>query len=361
MALLFMDSFDHYATADIGEKWTEIQFLFASFASVTINAGTGRHSSASYRLSTGNSTQQQIALRKNCTAADATSILGFAFTFQASDIIGTSGWQIASIRDGSTSQVSLRLNSDLRLSVVRGTVAGTVLGTTSGSISAGSYTYIEWKVKVDASVGTVDLRVNGASVLSLTSQNTRNTANTSWNSFALGNYDSVGSSSTTVNGRSIDYDDVYILDGSGAAPWNTFLGDVRVDARKPTGAGTTTGWTPLSSTNWSNVDDAAPDDDTTYNSTSTLNAIDTFVVEDAPVAGATIYGIQHCLSMKKSDAGTCTVAPVIRHSGTNNSGTSISPGTSYAYGLQIATEIAPGVAITESNFNAAEFGYVRIT
>ena len=92
-----------------------------------------------------------------------------------------------------------------------------------------------------------------------------------------------------------------MLDGSGPAPFNDFLGDVRVDARYPTAEGANSAWTPLSGTdNALMVDDpgppytpgGGPDDDTTYNSTLTVGAVDTHVIQDAPVTGAVFYGAQ---------------------------------------------------------------------
>jgi hypothetical protein len=139
-------------------------------------------------------------------------------------------------------------------------------------------------------------------------------------------------------------------------PLNDFFGRVRVDARVPTGAGATTGFTPLAGSNWQNVDDAAPDDDTTYSSATTV-VTDTFVVQDAPVAGATIFGVQHNLSMKKSDAGVCTVAPVIRHSGADNVGSNINPSTSYGLAVNQTTQVhqLSGLKLISMH----EFGYKR--
>jgi hypothetical protein len=223
----------------------------------------------------------------------------------------------------------------------------------------GTYTFIEWKVTIHATAGTVDIRVNGVSVLSLTGQNTRNTVNTAWNVFQLGWADAVANTVSSTN-RNIDYDDLYVLDGTGSVPWNAFLGDIRVDPRNMTAAGATTGWTPLSGSNWDNVNDTAPNDDTDYTTTATVGATDTFVAQDAPSPGAAIYGIQHCLSMKKTDAGTCLVAPIVKLSGGSDTpGTDIAPGTTYAYGLQVAMTKPGGGNWTEADFNNAEFGYKR--
>jgi hypothetical protein len=64
--------------------------------------------------------------------------------------------------------------------------------------------------------------------------------------------------------------------------------------------------------------------------------------------------------MEKTDAGAATLAPVIRHAGVDYPGADLSPGTTYAYGLQIA-QVNPGTGAswTEAHFNAAEFGIKR--
>ena len=351
MALLFMDSFDHYLTADINEKWGSSG---VSGASGTIAIGSfGRHSSSGFRWVTGTYNAPQGYLSKSLNIVGNTIIMGFAFNPSAVLSVST---QIAAILDNTaTLNNALKLNSDLTMAVTRGAAT---IGTVSTPLSTGVFTYIECKIFIANSGGTIDVQYNGISVLSLTGLDTLNISGTSFPTIIFGQH--IADASTNASsGRSFTYDDIYICDATGAAPWNNFLGDVRVDARLPTAAGTTTGWTPSSALNYQVVDDINPNDDIDYNSTSTLNAIDTFVTQDAPVVGATLYGIQHNLNLKKMDAGPASVAPVIRHSGTNNAGSNINPGTSYAYGTQIATEIAPGVAITEANFNAAEFGYKK--
>jgi hypothetical protein len=360
MALLFMDSFDHYTTADLLDKWSATTLL--SGGTIGINSGTGRRGSNSLRIGSGGTTSAACAVRRVLAGGDATAILGFAFLLPAGSM-GTAGVTIAAVHDGGTTQVTLRLNADYTLSVLRGPNAAspTILGTSTAAVSAASFVYIEWKTLIHPSVGTVDVRVNGAPVLALTAQNTRISAVSQWTGCTLGTPENL-SSSWLPTVHTADFDDLYVLDGTGAAPWNTFLGDVRVDARLPTGAGATTGWTPLAGANWDAVNDTAPDDDTTYTSTSTVGVTDTFVTQDAPVVGATIYGVQHCLNLKKMDAGACTVAPVIRHSGVDYPGAAISPGTTYAYGLAIAA-VNPGTGATwvEADFNAAEFGYKRVS
>lgn len=360
MALLFMDSFDHYATVDLLEKWTTSSATGSN--SLWIGSGSGRRGSNSFRWTNSFNTQSVASLQRALAPTGATFVAGFALAVPASHV-GAAGLQIAAVRDGATTQLSLRLNANYTISVCRGPHDGTVLGTTTVALTAGTFAYVEWKVLIDPSVGTVAVQINGVSALTVTGVNTRTTANSTWSMFVLGVVDVVANS-YNGNNLSIDYDDLYVCDGSGAAPWNTFLGDVRVDARIPTAASANgapnTGWTPSAGANYACVDETPPNDDTDSTSTTTIGAIDTFVTQDAPVAGATIFGIQHCLNLKKLDAGACSVAPVVRHSGVDYPGAAIAPGTSYAYGLAIA-QVNPGTSAqwTEAGFNAAEFGYKR--
>lgn len=356
--LLFMDSFDHYATADVTEKWTA-SAVGGAGATVAI-AAAGRRSSSAFQWVTGVSTSLGSVgyVHKVLAPADATAVIGCAFALSGNPA-GVNGLQLASVRNGGTVQLSLRLNSDSTVSVVRGTVTGTVLGTTSATVLAGGFVYLEWKVLLHASSGTVDLRINGSSVLSLTGQNTVNSGGASWTSFTLGHYDGqAGATSGTT--QTLDFDDLYVLDGAGAAPWNTFLGDCRVDAGHPSAAGAVTDWTPSAGANYQCVDETAPNDDTDYTTTDTTNDVDTFAVSDAPTAG-TIHGVQVLLNMKKTASGACSVAPIVRHAGTNQVGADLNPSSvSYAYFSQIyATNPGTGAAWTIAGFNAAEFGYKR--
>jgi hypothetical protein len=346
MALLFMDSFDHYATADITEKGYG---LFTN-GTATLSIGAfGRRSSNGVRVAPGGAWVGNMA--KSMSPSGAAFVVGFSFKCSA---LPSSACTVIQVRDAGTTQLSLQLNTGGTVTILRGT---TSLATSTAVLAAGTTYYVEFKGVIDPSAGSVSMQVDASATgWPSFSGNTRATANTSWNSICFGaNHTGLGT--WTAN---VDFDDLYVLDQSGSAPWNTFLGDCRVDALLPSGAGATTGWTPSTGANYACVDETAPNDDTDYVSTSTTGATDTYTYPDAPVTGATIYGIQHCLALKKSDAGTCTVAPVVRHSGTDYVGSDLSPSTSYAYGLAVQ-QTNPGTSAqwTEAGFNAAEFGVKR--
>jgi len=335
-----MDSFDHLATADLTEKWT-------SMNGVTIGAAAGRRGSGGL---VGNGADHYAA--KGIAASSSTIIMGAAVT--NTNPVGTI-WRLMMIGESGGTHVQLYFTSDGKVNVGRMAGTGWDYGGTptllcesaAGLVTTGVTYYVEWLVLIaDAPGGSVAVRVNGLEVASATGVDTRNGG--------------TGVPTVIYLGSFTTFDDLYVSDGAGAAPGNTFLGDCRVDACRPTAAGATTGWTPSTGANWQCVDDATPNDDTDYTSATAAGVTDTFVVENAPAVGATIFGVQHCLSAKKTDAGAATLAPVVRQSGVDYVGTDLSPSTTYATLLQIqATNPGTGAAWTEAGFNAAEFGYRR--
>jgi|SRR5262252_9040114 len=352
MAFLFADSFDHYATADLLTKWTTS--VATAGGSISVQAAAGRRASASFRT---NGAGTEASMTKSLAASGATAVVGMAMNWSTT-LPTPYSHPFLAIVQGGTPQITCLCLTDGRIEVRRGAWNGTVLGTTASPVfTSATYAYIELKVLIDPSAGTVGLRANGASALSLTGQNTRNTGVSGWDALSIGFMSNFGNP-----GKQLDLDDLYLLDGSGSAPLNDFLGDVRVDPRYPTGAGSNTGWTPNTGANWDAVNDTAPDGDTTYVSAASSPLTDTYATQDAPVAGATLYAVQLCIDAKKSDSGACTLAPVIRHSGTDYAGTTFNPGTSYAYGI-IPYGLNPGTGTgwTESAFNAAEFGVRRVS
>lgn len=352
-----MDSCDHYAGADITKKYSTTGNS-ALGVLPTINATGGRRGSASLRFAWGSSSNPTTYVQKVLAPGDATCIAGFSIRITPAHIQAANGMAIFSVRDGGSPQASLRINQNGTLSACRNASSSqVVLGTTTTAIASGAHTHIEVRIVIHDTTGEFQIRINGELVLNLTAVDTKNTANTAYTGFALGPLED---GYVAVLSQNFDIDDVYVLDGTGAAPWNTFLGDCRVDARYPTGAGATTGWAPSAGANWQCVDDATPNDDTDYTLAASAGLVDTFVVQDAPVAGAAIYGIQHCIAAKKSDAGIATIAPVVRHGGADFVGADQYPSTGYTYLLAIAA-VNPGTlaAWTEAGFNGAEFGYKR--
>jgi hypothetical protein len=326
-------------TGDLTEKWTSQGGLGNS-----ISAGNGRRGTSSMRC-TGNSTYTALSLTNQ-----AIWVVGFALRYGNVPVNGAAG--IVNWVDASTIQTELRIETSGRLGVYRGT---TKLGETTLVVPTNTFTYIEWYVKHDQTSGEMRVAVNGVLDLTLTSQDTTNTANAFASIMRIGNH----GTNSGFNMGNQDFDDLYICDGAGATH-TTLLGDCRVDALLPNGDGSNSAWTVSTGTTHSTlVDDAAPNDDTDYLSTATASARESHAVTNLPsMATPLIYGLQHCLSMKKDDAGTRQVKSLLKSGATTQAGaTTHTLSTSYVYYRELWTlDPATGAAWDVAAVNALEAG-----
>src|SRR5262249_9532244 len=138
---------------------------------------------------------------------------------------------LCSFQENTTKHVDIVVQSDGRIKARR---AGSVtLGTSTSFLSAGAFNYIEIKITISGTVGVVAIRVNGTLTgwLNLSSQNTQNGGAGTITNIILG-----GDLVTNALAAPSRFDDVVILDTTGAVN-NDFLGDCRVEAIFPNGAG----------------------------------------------------------------------------------------------------------------------------
>lgn len=341
MAIDFWDSFD--CNTDLLSWWSALTTAGAG-SSVLISAGNGRNSTASLRL-VWNASDAVANVRKTL-APEQTRLLSFGFRIAALPAVAL---PIAGFLDAGSLQCDLRLLPDGTFRVTRN---GTTLGTTSFSISSGAYCHIQFKVKIDPSTGTIDLKINNDSKLSLTGQNTRATANSTANQIVLGNVTGVfaGGGSFTA-----DYDDLVSVNGTGGL--TSFTGDVRVQASLPSGAGTTTQLTPSAGSNFQCVDETPPNDDTDYVSSSTPGQYDTYAMGNVTPASGTVLGVGVRMRARKDDAGTRTLAAAIRTNSNDYFGANQNISTSYLYyGEMWETNPNTAAAFTISEVNAIEAG-----
>lgn len=246
--------------------------------------------------------------------------------------------------DGSTLGVGLRLNADGTLSVYRGT--STLLGTTSSQLTTGTWFYIEMKVLVHDSTGTVDVKVNETSWLSLTSQDTKEGSNSYHTACRMGEV-----------GSFVFFDDMYLLDASGSAN-NDFLGNCRVSALAPGSAGDSTQWTPSAGSNYQCVDDGELlDEDTTYNETSTNGHQDLYHYGNLPSEAATVIGVQ-IITETRVTSGSVGLSSTIKTGTTTSQGSADTiTSTSYVTSFRVEEEDPDtSTAWTVSGVDGAQFG-----
>lgn len=334
MALVDMLCADFLATADLDQ-------LFTASSGWAVSAGAGPRGNAAFYSVNGGVIQRTPM----SVPSGSTAIVGCRLKFSA---LPGGARDIIQVLDTGGIQVSLDLNADGTLSVYRGgTQFGTLLGTSSLTIAPESNHYLELKTVI-GNTGSATVYVNGVSALALTSVDTMNTANATWNTYSV---IGPGSLETTLT-------DIYAADGT-AGEVSDVVGDVRVDAHVPTSDGAVDEWTPSSGSDaYAMLDDATPDGDTTVIETSTTGLRTVCGFENFIPTGATIKGIAVVWNMAKTDAGASTVAPVIRRSATNYDGTAQAPNeTNYEFFGQVyETDPDTSAAWTEANFNAMEVG-----
>jgi len=284
--LLFCDSFDHYHTSTLGQKYLSVSTGGDSVA--TIVSG-GREGGNCLQLPGGGYVSQACQ-------NPAQLIVGFALNPSA-----FGGSAIVSFYDMATLQGQLRLTVAGGLEYYDGD--NNLLASSANAIvDLNSFSYIEVNVLFSTTAtGTVSAQVNGESAFSVTAKVTSLSGNNQANIVQI------------VNGGTYNpnylYDDLYICDATGTIN-NNFLGDVAVMCLFPNGDGQYNEFSQVGGTsgdNWTSVDDnpatldPCPDGDTTYVYSSTTGNQDFYAIQPVGSPQA-IVAVQIVASARKDDS-----------------------------------------------------------
>lgn len=323
------------AVADYAGKWT-------SLTAASIAGANGRNGNGLRLNNTAHAASRTFDNQ-------ATWVVGFAFRLAAYPT--SAAIALCQFQDGGTVQCGLAMaNTTGQLFAFRSGTA-TNLGTASFTPLLNTWCYLEVKATISDAAGVFVVRANGATVLNLSAVDTKQTAN----AFASIVY--FGPNVSVTSGINLDYDDLYVLDGSGSVN-NDFLGDCKVEAIYPTGAGATTAWTPSAGANWDAVNEAPPTGDTDYVSSATAGQTDTYAYGDLSVAtSGTVKAVQATALARKDDAGSRSLALVARPGSTDRVGATQAVADTYAAYAQV-WDVNPdtSAAWTVAQVNASSFG-----
>ena len=286
-------------------------YLIKGWAASSMNTGNAspatRFGSGRWASNPGNGYQLSASRYLGANIA-VTSYIGFAVAHNSVD--NTQGPVIFLYGDsGTVNHIQIRLFAN-SITVYRG---GTLIASGVISMSQNIFGYIEIATLVADAGGSLIIRFNGVEVINF-SGDTRNGG-------TLAGIDTLGLGCSSVGTSIVYIDDMYVLDSTGSAPYNNFLGDVRVYMLNPTGAGTNTQWAPDTGSNYARVNEV-PYSAANYVQSGTSGQRDTYTMADLPGSGmGTIYGVQTNIIAKKTDAGSIAIKPTIISGGTTYYGT----------------------------------------
>lgn len=299
MSLIFMESFDHFATDDIAKKWH-------SFSALHIDDADPRRAGTKY-LVKANAGAGTILY--NIGSHGPTIIVGAACK---QNNTGSLTYETIQFLYGDDENITIRLHANGVIQLLCGSVD---VSSASAITPSNTWFYLQLKVYMHGSAGTYELKIGEDVIFSGVDVNTLLYT-------ALVNRFCMGFNSSVMNLQS-KRDDLYICDGSGSKN-NDFLGDCRVDPLYADAPGDLTQFTPSAGANWENVDDPGDiDDDDTYNQSQTVGHNDLYNLGSISALGKEIFGIQQNSCVRKTDAGYARIQQNLKSGATSVLGSDI--------------------------------------
>lgn len=265
-----------------------------------------------------------------------------------------------------TEQVSLYMDNLGRLFCGRGVTPGSSGVTPSAYGVVNQFHYYELYATI-SSAGAISAQAYADGVL-VQSSTLTGVASSGVNSYIFGNKQT----SSQFAGPVYAMDDIYVIDGSGSAPWNAPLGDSFVVGEMPSASGSFAQWTPNpagANLNWKRVNEIPADGITTYNQAAATGSRDSFIYPNFPPVGVTLPNIYQIMAVMELEygetdsAGPASVQLIPRLSGVDDiSQPAIALGVGFAYAASIFQKDPNGSLWLASTLNTpTEFGYKRIT
>jgi hypothetical protein len=249
--------------------------------------------------------------------------------------------------NGATDHVDLRINTDLSMSVLRGSV-NLILGPTAANLLAlNTWYYIEMQAKLHDTTGTVTVKVNGITVLTGTGLDTKNAGTKTV-------FDTVhfeNQAGSTV----IDIDDIYIESAAG----DPFLGDIIIETLYPNGNGNANAWSGSDGDSVNNylLVDEVPPNTTDYVFSSTSGQQDMYTMQDMVHSTGTVVGVCHTAYATRTDAVTPRQIKLVNRRTTDSKSPAIDLTTAYlGYAYAYALDPETSAAWTITNVNALQSG-----
>ena len=333
MSLIYIDGFDHYTNTEANYKGWSFHGTYNSFSP----SSYGRFGSGGVRT-----TYHDQVVKRNIGVNKSTLYMGIALAkWEAGTPIFDVRYPLITFWDElDVKQVVFCVSPTYQILAYQGD--DTLLGTSAVDILKDYvWYYLELKVVISATVGVVEVRVNGVEIINETGLDTKNGTD----------YIRSLAFSAIPSQRTVYYDDLYIDDSQ-------FHGDCRIKTFMPdSDSATHTDFTRSTGSNdYECVDESDPTDDTDYIYANTVGDISTFGITTGSLG--TVQGIQLNNYLRKDDAGTRKIKPLIRSNSSDYQGTELDdvPANYIFYSDIWETDPDDSNAWTQTKLEAAEFG-----
>ena len=278
MARIFIDGFesgDH-------DMWD-------AESNATVISSAGLDMDGDYCLDLNNVTEY---LQKSITAVDK---MYFAFLWRPD----SSARGLLAVEKSGTLLMAVRKNNSLpyKLEVLDGVA---ILATGTKTISLHTTYLIEVYIKIHDSAGEVTVKVDGVQDINITGD-TKVGVDTQFDEVLLGYYGS-------ANSHSCAYFDNFIMDD---VAW---IGDTKIQAVVPTGAGNSAQWDFSAGANWQCVDEKPPND-ADYVSTNVNDETDSYAAGNMVGSIGSVKCVQVQSRTKTEGAPTPTNLKLVVRSG----------------------------------------------
>lgn len=307
MSLIFMDGFEDNMAL---QKWD---------GGGNYGYAAGRNGQGLYLV---DSNVGQI--KKQVVAADehATFIFGKAYRNRSgantSEAWIQSGGQYGAVvtflsDNLTTAHISVCLEGGNTINVRRGLVNGTLLGSyVVASVDWTAWYYFEVKCTLSDTVGVVEVKLNGQTVINLTGQDTKNGGTkTVFDGFAMGG-------NHVANGVHNMSDDLWLCNGAGSAN-NDFLGDCAIETLYPNGDGSLS---MLVGSDGNSVNNSLLVDEpntvilTDYVQGASVADKDLYALANLARTSGTVYGVQALAHAVNTDSGARSAGVILKSGGT---------------------------------------------
>lgn len=354
MALRFLDSFDHYLAADAELKWTDTGGGVSRVAGVHGFGMSGIF-------------QKGMLFPGNVVLMEAFFQAPFSPLASLFELGDTGGGTAGA---SPNSQISCHVNSNGAIEVSQWAGDDKLFQSAPDLVRAGTWYHVGWRVFVDRTAGTVELRLNGETICSLTGVCTTNglyedNPDPYYFSGTIGRF-TLGGSFRAV------YDDLVVMDDvpdgiddprlPGGGGFDKFLGPVEITVKRVAGPGAAAEWLPTPEVpNYQNVDDPTPDGDTTRNTAlpDAVGASDLFTMEPLDL-DEDVVAVQSLVLARKDGEGIAALAKLAHLDGVTTPGATVHQPETYSYVHAPEPNAPDGSRWSVSRWHAVQYGYRRI-